>query len=75
MNYVQLSAGMFDKANGSNAETMTKIFSNIAAAKPERLVVYFQGGLVSRPAALASADRRPNPSSSDPIRAATISQA
>jgi hypothetical protein len=57
MNYVQLSAGMFDKANGSNAETMTKIFSNIAAAKPERLVVYFHGGLVSRPAALASADR------------------
>jgi hypothetical protein len=56
-NYIQLSAGKFDKANGSDATVLAETFSDIATAKPKRLVIHFHGGLVSRDSALASAER------------------
>lgn len=57
VNLVQLSAGKFDTENGTNAASMTKTLSDIAAAKPKSLALHFHGGLVSRQSGMASAAR------------------
>jgi hypothetical protein len=50
-----LSAGRFDKDHGSTAETFNGFVSQLQAAPPERLVLYFHGGLVDLESGLAGA--------------------
>jgi len=52
---VLLRDGKFDTANGSDAESLKRIFADIARRRPERLVLHFHGGLVSQQDAIASA--------------------
>jgi hypothetical protein len=54
-NLVVLQNGKFDTSNGSNAEGLKQIFAGLAAKPPERFVLYFHGGLVSRENAIAGA--------------------
>src|SRR5262245_14825240 len=56
-NCIVLRAGRFDTENGGSAEQLERIFAGLAERHPERLVLHFHGGLVSRETALASADR------------------
>lgn len=56
-NFILLQGGRFDTANGSNAESLKQIFARFATDRPERLVLYFHGGLVSRQNALEGAGR------------------
>jgi len=57
VNCLELSAGRFDKANGSNATALANVFSSIAGGQPKKLVIHFHGGLVSRDSALKAAQR------------------
>ena len=57
LNSIQLSAGKFDRANGTDEAAITRILSGIRATNPKSLVIHFHGGLVSRESALASAQR------------------
>jgi hypothetical protein len=56
-NCVSLRDGRFDSANGSNEADLKRIFASFTERRPERLVLHFHGGLVSREDALASARR------------------
>jgi hypothetical protein len=56
-NLIVLRDGEFDAPNGSDAESLKRLFAGIAEKRPERLVLYFHGGLVSRQNAIASAKR------------------
>jgi hypothetical protein len=57
VNAIELSAGRFDTAHGSDAAALAKLFSNIQAAAPKKLVIHFHGGLVSRESALTGAEQ------------------
>jgi hypothetical protein len=50
-----LSAGRFDVKNGSSAATLDEFVSTLDKSPPERLVIYFHGGLVDLDAGKASA--------------------
>jgi hypothetical protein len=52
---IVLRAGKFDTDHGSGLPGLKKIFDRIAAERPERVVIYFHGGLVSREAGEAAA--------------------
>jgi len=54
-NLILLRAGKFDTTNGSGADNLKQIFAGFAERRPERLVLHFHGGLVSRQAGLLSA--------------------
>jgi hypothetical protein len=56
-NCIFLRAGQLDRENGTDAASLGKIFADLAARRPERLVIHFHGGLVPRERALSSAAR------------------
>ncbi len=53
--YIVLNAGKFDTQNGLGAAGLKQVFDEISTAKPERLVIHFHGGLVSRESGEAAA--------------------
>jgi hypothetical protein len=56
-NCIFLRAGQLDRENGTDPEGLDRMFADLAARRPERLVIHFHGGLVPREHALASAAR------------------
>jgi hypothetical protein len=56
-NYIFLRAGEFDRENGTDVDNLNKIFADLAARHPERLVIHFHGGLVPSEHARLSAER------------------
>ena len=52
-----VAKGELDRENGSDANSVEKIFADLATRRPERLVIHFHGGLVSRARGIESAAR------------------
>jgi hypothetical protein len=52
---IVLRAGRFDDENGPGAAGLKALFDSVARERPERLVIHFHGGLISREAGEAAA--------------------
>jgi hypothetical protein len=56
-NCIFIRAGQLDRENGTDPDSLGKMFACLAARRPERLVIHFHGGLVARENAVSSAIR------------------
>src|SRR6516164_10373914 len=53
-NCIILRAGKFDPEHGSGSASLNGFLSEVGTSRPERLIIYFHGGLVDREAGMAA---------------------
>ena len=53
---IVLQDGRFDLKNGTGPEDLKSMFNQITAAKPDRIVIHFHGGLIDRLAGINAAN-------------------